>query len=73
MELINNSIKYSRSGKIKITFQHDQESYLILFQDDGKGFDYQAAIANNSGFGLLNLEKQNKEDRRKVQLHNITR
>ena len=61
VELINNSIKYSRSGKIKITFKSDQESYLILFQDDGKGFDYQNAIATKSGFGLLNLENRIKK------------
>ena len=63
VELINNSIKYSRAKTITITFDYNEsdEFLRVKFFDDGEGFDYNQALINKKGFGLLNLQNRIKQ------------
>ncbi|MCG8696708.1 MAG: PAS domain S-box protein [Bacteroidales bacterium] len=57
VELINNSLKYSKAKNLSISFLYNQQyGVLIQYQDDGQGFDYEKAISHKKGFGLLNLK-----------------
>lgn len=45
-ELIHNSFKHSHASTIKIEIVQKENSLVILFQDDGIGFDYNKEITN---------------------------
>ncbi|PLX17367.1 MAG: hypothetical protein C0599_13695, partial [Salinivirgaceae bacterium] len=61
VELTNNSIKYSKAKHINYSFNYENGELKINYKDDGVGFDYQKAIDNHSGFGLLNLQNRIKK------------
>ncbi|NJO91178.1 MAG: hypothetical protein HC831_21100 [Chloroflexia bacterium] len=61
VELINNSLKHSRANEVIISFKCEQQDTLIYYQDDGVGFNYESALSDKRGFGLLNLENRIKK------------
>lgn len=63
-EFLNNSIKYSQAKNINIRIEFSKDNCLLLFTDDGKGFDLKK-IENNtllksSGSGLRNIARRCK-------------
>lgn len=58
-ELIHNSFKHSQASTIKIEILQKENTLVILFQDDGIGFDYDKEIIkeklNNKTQGLFSL------------------
>ncbi|GGI29155.1 ligand-binding sensor domain-containing protein [Pedobacter mendelii] len=52
-ELINNSIKHAEAENIYISIVNRDNKVILLYEDDGKGFDY-ATIKR--GYGLSNIE-----------------
>lgn len=59
VELINNSLKYSKAKELSISFLPlHQDGIFIQYQDNGQGFDYEKAIADKKGFGLFNLKNR---------------
>lgn len=52
-ELINNTIKHAQAKNIYIVIINRNERLIVLYEDDGKGYDY-----NNvkRGYGLFNIE-----------------
>lgn len=61
-ELCNNSIKYSDGNKINIIVKTDDRNNLvILYSDDGQGYDYHNDIQvrnDNTGFGLTMMKER---------------
>lgn len=60
-ELCNNSIKYSDGSKINIEVKTDDNNLLILYLDNGQGYDIYNDISvrdNNTGFGLAMLKER---------------
>jgi two-component system NarL family sensor kinase len=56
-EALNNAIKHANPNTISITIKNENDSKLILIQDDGIGFD----TANKSeGSGMANFKKRMK-------------
>lgn len=52
-ELINNTIKHSEAKNIYISIINRDEKLILLYEDDGKGFDYELI---KRGYGLSNIE-----------------
>lgn len=57
-EAMNNCLKYAKAGLAKLTIEQAGEGVLIIFQDDGKGFETAGEAA---GYGLKNMEDRAKK------------
>ena len=55
-ESLQNSIKHANASLINIEFRYLADSLQVTIKDNGKGFDTEEAIKNNSGLGLLNIK-----------------
>ncbi|MDF1548970.1 MAG: PAS domain S-box protein [Bacteroidales bacterium] len=55
VELINNSIKYSKANLITIVLIAIDGSISMNYSDNGVGFDLETTIKNNTGMGLSNI------------------
>lgn len=56
-ELINNCIKHSEANKVHINLQQTENHILLVFEDNGKGFNDSNL---NTGIGLQNLNSRVK-------------
>ena len=56
-ELINNCIKHSEANKVHINLQQTDKHILLVFEDNGKGFNESNA---NNGIGMQNLNSRVK-------------
>jgi PAS domain S-box-containing protein len=61
IELINNSMKYSKAKLIRLALMQNANNLAIDFSDNGIGFDYAQLKQQVTGFGLLNLEHRIQE------------
>src|SRR5262249_5284799 len=50
-EALNNCVKHSKAGEVRVVIQRDGEALSISVQDDGTGFD----PLHNKGLGLLGM------------------
>ncbi len=55
-ELINNSIKHSGAKTISIEFTTIKNQFVILYKDNGKGFDVETTLEKSKGLGLKNIQ-----------------
>ncbi len=60
VELINNTLKYAYASQIKIKIGMKDEKLMIVYQDNGKGFDVEQAILEGKGMGLYNMHSRIK-------------
>lgn len=56
-ELINNTLKHAGANKITLQLIHKGDHILLMYEDDGKGFDL---MELKPGLGLLNIENRAK-------------
>ena len=55
-ELINNTLKHAEASTIDISLEKVQRTLVIKYDDNGKGFDSEAAAnAQTNGMGLSNI------------------
>lgn len=54
-EIIHNTIKHSKAANLRIEMKMDDQNLIVLTEDDGIGFDYNAKTKEASGLGLRNL------------------
>ena len=54
-ELIKNAIKHSKAKKIILELKNKNNQIILYYKDNGKGFDINNVIANNTGLGLKNI------------------
>lgn len=59
-EMITNSLKYSRADNINISINKNRNIIVILYLDDGCGFDLDEALKLNKGNGLYNIMNRMK-------------
>lgn len=59
-EACHNIIKHAEADNVAISFSKDGSWLVLTIEDNGKGFDPDAAICNG-GHGLRNMEKRVKE------------
>lgn len=58
-ELINNTFKHAGANKVLISLDEEDGMLKLLFQDDGKGFDYQKlSLEEHPGMGLKNISSR---------------
>ncbi|MDP4267706.1 MAG: PAS domain-containing protein [Bacteroidota bacterium] len=65
IELINNTIKHAKAGKIQIVLRDEDNLMRIRYMDDGKGFSLKKII-NNPGMGLNNINNRLKSINGKI-------
>lgn len=54
-ELINNTLKYAGANHVTLELLVRDDSFVVLYEDDGKGFDIQKI---KRGYGLNNVENR---------------
>lgn len=54
-EIIHNTVKHARARTLRLNFEMQESKLVLRAEDDGAGFDYQAALRNGTGLGLFNL------------------
>ncbi len=60
-ELINNTLKYAEAQNIRIMLDQKKNKVLLVYTDDGKGFDVAKILnSNKSGIGLDNIIQRSK-------------
>jgi hypothetical protein len=57
-EAVSNSIKHAHANNIIVTSSMAQSKWKLTIQDDGNGFNYQAAKLEETGNGLTNMQKR---------------
>ncbi|MBN2214253.1 MAG: PAS domain S-box protein [Bacteroidales bacterium] len=55
VELINNSVKYSGAGLIKIAIHLSNDILKVDYADNGKGFDVEKTLKSTRSMGLHNI------------------
>lgn len=55
IELINNTLKHANASKITIKTEKKHNTLLVIYTDNGKGFDLNEKLIQNKGFGLNNV------------------
>jgi PAS domain S-box-containing protein len=56
-EALNNAAKYSRATQVEVILDRRADSVLLVVEDDGVGFDADAA-AKGHGFGLVGMRER---------------
>ncbi|MEM7659716.1 MAG: sensor histidine kinase [Bacteroidota bacterium] len=59
-ELISNAIRHAEAGQLSIQLQQRKKEWVIMVQDDGKGFDPDQAL-DSHGMGLQNATARMRE------------
>jgi two-component system, NarL family, sensor kinase len=54
-ESLQNCIKHAEASEISVCFLFLPDTLQLAIKDNGKGFDLQKALKNNTGLGLMNL------------------
>ncbi len=58
IELINNTFKYAKASEINISVFRIEGKLEIIFEHNGKGFNFEKVINENKGNGLLNIKNR---------------
>jgi signal transduction histidine kinase len=53
-ECINNTIKHADAKSIKVTIKTDNNSFIYIYRDNGKGFD----PSSDAGFGISAMKER---------------
>jgi signal transduction histidine kinase len=57
--LITNTLKHAKAKKILISLDEEDSKLKVLYQDDGKGFNYNQVLLNETGgMGLPNIRSR---------------
>lgn len=57
-ECVQNSIKHSEGNRIKVCLKDKKDSYEIIIQDNGIGFDMNEAVKKDNHFGLSVIKER---------------
>ena len=60
-ELLINVVKHAQSNKVSVHLKNSNDRMKIIVEDDGIGFDPEAAIQSgplNGGFGLFSIQER---------------
>jgi signal transduction histidine kinase len=58
-ELVNNALKHAEAGEITLKLTVQDNKFIFIFTDNGKGFDLEAVKKDpKSGLGLRNIESR---------------
>jgi signal transduction histidine kinase len=54
-EIINNAVKHSGATRLQIDINQENDKLILEVSDNGKGFNTNAVINNNTGLGIKNI------------------
>lgn len=54
-ELIENTVQHSGANRADLRIKYGNGELLIIYKDNGKGFDVKSISLNNAGSGILNI------------------
>ena len=57
-EALNNVQKHAAAGNVSVLLERREGHALLIVEDDGKGFDPDAAAAGGGGIGLVNMRER---------------
>ena len=57
-EVIHNSLKHARATEIRIELKDRNDKINLTISDNGMGFDYKKALAENTGIGLTSISNR---------------
>ncbi|WP_332368812.1 sensor histidine kinase [Spirosoma telluris] len=57
-ELVSNSLKHANANRIDLHMLHQSDRIILLYQDNGLGFNYEQAQKKASGLGIGNIESR---------------
>ena len=57
-ELINNTLKHAEAKDAKIEFIVQNKTFTLIYQDNGKGFEYNPSMISSSKDGLNNIVRR---------------
>lgn len=57
LELVNNILRHAHCSRIEINLHRVDETVVLCVEDNGVGFDYQAALSK-AGHGLVNINQR---------------
>ncbi len=59
-ECITNSINHGKASLITIAFTEEMNQTVIIFTDDGKGFNVDEVLSKHQGIGMMNIKSRLK-------------
>jgi signal transduction histidine kinase len=71
VELIHNTIKHACATEVTIKLLVDADSITLTYADDGKGFDVEKTLEENTGMGLSNIYSRVKSINGKIKIQSI--
>ena len=57
-EALTNAARHAAAGKVEVWVAVDPEGMAIQIEDDGRGFDYQSALASGKANGLVGIRER---------------
>lgn len=57
-ELVSNSLKHANAQQISLTIQGQPDRLVLVYTDNGQGFDYDRTSQNGSGLGIGSIESR---------------
>jgi signal transduction histidine kinase len=57
-EALNNVQKHAAAGSVSVLLERRDGHALLIVEDDGKGFDYDASAEGGGGMGLVNMRER---------------
>jgi signal transduction histidine kinase len=55
-ELLNNTVKYANASEDTLQLTRYEDQLMLIYEDDGQGFDPRATPATGRGMGLRNMD-----------------
>lgn len=55
-ELLNNTVKYAEAQEVTLQLTRYEDQLMLIYEDDGKGFDTHRPPGHASGMGLKNMD-----------------
>jgi signal transduction histidine kinase len=59
-ECINNTVKHANATSVTITLSEKDGFLLVIYEDDGKGFNIDDSDSAHKGIGLMNMQSRIK-------------
>ena len=57
-ELVSNSLKHANASQLVLRIQQQSDRMLLVYSDDGMGFDYEKARRTEAGLGLGGIDSR---------------
>lgn len=60
-EAVSNAVRHGKAARVSVRFWTSDDGATLVVADDGAGFDVPAAVAADTGFGLVSMRERARE------------